>query len=295
MVARRTLVGLVVAGSLVAASVGGSVALAQSSDAPAGVDDAALLVRLDELEVDLPAAPAPTAVELVDAGEEGDETWGQLEGDITGAAATLATLEPDLSSLYVDADDADTPVGDAVADVARGWLDLREAYDQLATWEAHDLVFPLDARDDEGTSTDADELRGRAEAGLRLVLGARQRHLTGYVALRQLGEADPDAQARLDARAADSEAFDRDLRPLLHRLVSLRTTELLAPVDRFESTAPGVDARARSMTVTCVDRQAYDEAVAAGDVEALLEGSPERLDCPDLADELRVELVEPQD
>lgn len=293
MVVRRTSLLVAAVGTAIVATVGGSVALAQqSADEPAGTDDAALLTRLDELEADLPAEVAPVGVTIDDEGE-GATTWGSLDGDLTGASATIETVQPELLRLYVDADDARTPVATAVADVARGWLDLGEGYTRLATWEAHDLAFPLDAADDEGTATDADELRGSAETGLRLVLGARQRHLAGYTALRELGAAEPDVQTRLDDRAADAEAFDRDIRPLVVRLLSEATTQVLVPVERFETDAPGVDARARSFSVTCVERSelatAGDEAVVPDAADPVAPQAPTRTDCPDLASELRVE------
>lgn len=292
---RRRSIGLVAAVSLAVATLGAAVATAQQDDpAPQGSEDTALLARLDEIEPQLPAEIAPTTVTI-----DVEATWGSFEGDVTGAAATLGTLEGDLLALYVDADDADTPVADAVAAVSRGWLDLQQAYDQLAAWEAADLAFPLDADDSAGISTDADELAGRAETGLRLVIDASQRQLAGYVALRDLGAAEPDAQQRLDARAAASEAFDADVRPLIARLLALRSTQVLVPVDRFETSAPGVEARARSMTVTCVDRQTYLDATTTTPVEGLedvditdaeevlglLEPSTARQDCPALAEE----------
>lgn len=290
MVTRRRSVGLVVAVSLLAATLGATVATAQQDDAaPQGSDDAALLARLDALEPQLPAELAPTTVVI-----DPEATWGSFEGDVTGAAATLGTLERDLLALYVDADDAETPVADAVADVSRGWLDLHQAYGQLAVWEAADLEFPVDADDAEGIATDADGLAGRAETGLRIVLDASQRQLSGYVALRELGAAEPAAQQRLDARAAASEAFDADVRPLIAELLALRSTAILVPVERFETSAPGVEARARTMTVTCIDRQAVLDAkdsLEAGettDVDALVElmdASVVRQDCPALAEE----------
>jgi hypothetical protein len=270
VVARRTFALVLTAGTLAVATVGGSVALAQQEPAAeeaAPTGDEALRTRLDALEADLPADPAPTAVTVEQDGEEGDPTGGTFEGDVTGAAATIDTLEADLLALYVDADDADSPVADAVAQVARGWLDLGEGYDQLAVWEGHDLAFPIDAEDDEGTATDADALRGRVETGLRLVLGARQRHQAGYGTLRDLAVAEPTVQTRLDARADQADAFDVELRPLVHRMLSLQTTEVVAPVERFETDAPGVDARARSMTITCVDRRGY-EALTEGETPA---------------------------
>jgi hypothetical protein len=295
VVTRRRSVGLVAAISLVVATLGATVAAAQQDDAPPqGSDDGALLARLDALEPQLPAELAPTTVSV-----DAEESWGSFEGDVTGAAAILGTLERDLLSLYVDADDGGTPVADAVSLVARGWLDLQRAYDQLAAWEAADLAFPIDAEDDADIATDADELAGRAETGLRLVLGASQRQLAGYVALRELGAAEPDTQQRLDTRAAAAEAFDQDVRPLIAQLLAIRSTQVLVPVDRFQTSAPGVEARARSMTVTCVDRQTYLDATTTTpvpgaedldvtDVEAavgLLGPQSDREDCPALAEE----------
>jgi hypothetical protein len=290
VVTRRRSVGLVVAASVLVATLGATVATAQQDDAaPQGSDDAALLTRLDALEPQLPAELAPTTVVI-----DPEASWGSFEGDVTGAAATLGTLERDLLALYVDADDADTPVADAVAQISRGWLDLQQAYEQLAAWEAADLEFPLDSDDAQGIATDADELAGRAETGLRIVLDASQRQRAGYVALRELGAADPAAQQRLDARAAASDAFDADVRPLIGELLALRSTAVLVPVERFGSSAPGVEARARTMTVSCIDRQAIDDIAAdvqAGET-ALLDGisdlmgsSVVRQDCPGLAEE----------
>ena len=282
---RRTTVAVIAAVALLAAALGTQVALAQGDGAP-GASDADLLERLDEVEPTLPGL-LPTDVSI-----EPDETWGTLDGDFGGAAATIDTVESELRSLFRDADDAEGTVAEAVSNVARGWLDLGEAYDALGEWEAHDLAFPLDTEDDEGVATGADEVRGDAERGLRRVLRGTERLLVGYVALREEGAAeDPQAQARLDARAAEAEDFDGETRPLVHRMLSLSTTMVLLPTDRFETDAPGVEARARSFTVTCIDREAYLELQAAGDdgdvpsAEELSELTgldAERIDCPEL-------------
>lgn len=294
MVVRRTLLVVTTAGSLAVASLAGTVAFAQQEGpAPSGVTDDALLERLDALEQDLPGDVAPTGVSIERTGEEGDATGGTFDGDVTGQAAIIDTLAGDLTSLYVDADDGTTAVADAVADVARGWLDLGEGSTQLAVWEGHDLQFPLDASDDEDVAAGADELRGRVEAGMRLVLGAQRRNLGGYVALRDLGQAEPAAQTRFDARASSAVAFDEQLAPRLRQLLSLRTTQVLATTDRFETSAPGSESRARSMTVTCIDREAYaDASLELGTTEDGRPGAPAlgeslpsdttRVDCPDL-------------
>lgn len=295
-ITRRTTVGVIATVALLAAALGAQVALAQG-DGATGASDADLLERLDEIEPTLPGL-LPTDVEIA-----AEETWGTLDGDFGGAAATVETVEADLRSLFRDADDAEGTVAEAVSNVARGWLDLGEAYDALGEWESHDLAFPLDTEDDEGVATGADEVRGVAERGLRHVLRAHQRLLVGYVALREQGAAeDPQAQARLDARAAEAEDFDEALRPLVHRMLSLSTTMVLVPTERFETDAPGVEARARSFTVTCIDREAYLELQAGGDAgdvpspEELADVvgvGQERIDCPQLPEGVENGPLEP--
>jgi hypothetical protein len=275
-----TLAALAVA----AAGIGVTGAAAQQTEgdpeAAAEPTQGTLLERLDALEALLPDTAPPTDVTL-----DAETTWGTLAGDAGSARAVLDTLEGDLRRLFVDADDAEGEVADAVALVARGWLDVWQGAGALATWEANDLAFPIDTVDDDAVATGADELRGQAEKGLELVLLGRARHLEGYVALRELGEAEPAAQARLDARAGEAETFDAEVRPLVVRMLSQRTTNVLVPVERFGSTAPGVEARARSLEVACVDRDALAEAGVAVDDEVVAEleaATPERADCPDL-------------
>jgi hypothetical protein len=277
---RAVAVLLALAAAVVAASIGVTAAVAQQDDTVAteGSDPSSLLERLDELEALLPATPPPTDVDL-----SVETTWGTLGGDAGSTRAVLDTIEGDLRRLFVDADDADGPVADAVALVARGWLDIWQGTGALATWEANDLAFPLETTDDDGIATGADELRGQAEKGLELVLQGRARHLEGYADLRELGEAEPAVQARLDVRATEAEIFDAEVRPLVVRMLSQATTAVLVPVERFDSNAPGVEVRARSMEVTCIDREALAEQGIVLDEATLAEleaATPDRLDCP---------------
>jgi hypothetical protein len=271
---------LALAAAVVAASIGVTAAVAQQDEAtdPAGPDPTSLLERLDEIESFLPDAPPPTLVGL-----SVETTWAELSGDAGSARAILDTVEADLRRLFVDADDADGPVADAVALVARGWLDIWQGTGAMSAWEANDLAFPLDTSDSDEVATGADELRGQAEKGLALVLQGRARHLEGYTQLRELGGAEPAAQARLDVRAAEAELFDTETRPLVARMLSQRATAVVVPVERFSSNAPGVEARARSMEVTCIDREALAEQDIVLDEATLAEleaATPDRLDCP---------------
>jgi hypothetical protein len=264
----------------VVAIVGVGAALAQSDDAtPSGSSPEDLLARLDALEPDLPARVPPVGVELDD-----DTTWGTLQGDATSVRAVLDLLEPELRQLFVDADDAEGDVADGVALVARGWLDIWTGTTAIAVAEAADLAFPLDTRDDQGVATGADELRGQVETGLDLLLLGQARHLEGYGILETLGEAPLDAQLRLDDRADDAAAFDAEVRPLVLAMLSRPTASVLVTTDRFATDAPGVRARANSMTVVCVDREALEElgGVATEEVLAQLE-DVDRIDCDDLA------------
>jgi hypothetical protein len=274
---------LALAAVAIAASIGVTAAVAQQGEGGDAAEGGGgtLLERLDALEAQLPATPAPATVEL-----DADTTWGALEGDAGSARAVLDTLEPELRRLFVDADEADGPTAEAVAAVARGWLDLWQGTGALAAWESNDLAFPLDTADDDAVATGADELRGQAEKGLQLVLQGRARHLEGYTALRELGEADPAAQAGFDSRAAEAEVFDAEVRPQIVRMLSQQTTKVLVPTERFGSNAPGVEARARSMQVTCIDREALEEQGIVLDDETLaaLATDAERMDCPALPD-----------
>lgn len=281
---RRMTVAAVAVVALVAAAFGTQVALAQGE--AGGTSDDALLERLDEAEDSLPEV-LPAGIDV-----EEEDVWGTIQGDFGGAAASIETVADDLRGLFADADDTGGEVGDAVGNVARGWLDLGEAYDALAEWEAHDLAFPMEGTDEDGIATGADEVRGDAERGLRHVRAGQERLLAGYVSLRELGAAeDAQAQARFDARAAEVEEFDQEIAPQIHRLISVSTTMVILPDERFVTSAPGVEARARSFTVTCVDREAYvrqeldgepGDVPGADEIIVDPDDDVERLDCPGL-------------
>ena len=278
---RRGVLVLTACAAIVVAALGVGAAVAQQDgDAPSvSPAEEDLVERLGELEAQLPDTIVPTEVQISE-----DETWGSLEGDPAGVRAVLDTLEGDLRSLFIDADEAQGEVADAVAFVARGWLDIWHGSEELALADSHDLAFPLDASDDDGVATDADELRGRIEAGLRLILQGRQRHLVGYGVLVDVPAA-AEIQARFDARVIAAEDFDTDLRPDIHTMISERSTGVWVAVNRFETDVPGVDARAKSLDVVCVDRELLREAGGVVTDELLPElvaNTPERTDCPDL-------------
>ena len=240
-------------------------------------DGPSLLGALGELEDRLPDAPPPTGVEI-----DPTASWGRLDGDIGTTRARLDTLEPELRRLFVAADEADGPDADAVALVARGWLDVWSGLEPLADWEVHDLEFPSNTSDSDGVSTGGDELRGAAERGLEQVLRGRQRLFEGYTALRALGRADPAAQTRFDVRAVEAETFDAEVRPLVLKLLSQASPTVLVTTERFVTTAPGAQARARSNTVMCVDRDVLDAMEGPVTAEALAEiaDASARVDCP---------------
>ncbi len=276
---RRVVSTLAAVGTLAIVTVGMGVALAQSDgDGATGASPQALLERLGALEPQLPNDPPPIGAELT-----ADTTWGTLEGDATSVRAVLDTVEPDLRALFVDADDAVGDVADAVALVARGWLDLWTGTSSIATAESHDLAFPVGTSDAQGVATGADELRGEIEVGLDLLLVGRARHLEGYGALSDLGEAEPAAQRAFDERARAAEAYDAEVRPVITTMLSDLSPSVLVPVERFETDAPGVQSRATSVGVVCVDRAALEElgGVATPEVLAQL-AEIERDDCGDL-------------
>lgn len=293
---RKVVVALVVGALLSLASIG--VVAAQTEQAATSppstqnepdavaeptADEDELLARLGELEAELPQQILPVSVTFTEG-----EAWGRIEGDAGGLRAVLDTLEPELRRLFIDADEADGPVADAVAEVARGWLDVWQGAQALARWETHDLAFPVNTFDEDGVATGADEIRGRAEIGFTLILDGRARHLDGYVALRELGAAASPVQAMLDRRAADAESFDAEIRPLVTRLLSRVGPTVVAVVERFETTAPGIEPRARSISLVCLDRDALAEATGVASPEVIPEIAaitPTRIDCPEVGED----------
>jgi hypothetical protein len=269
--------------ALVATACGGTEYRPPTPETPAVASSAELLERLDELERDLPERLLPASFSFDPPID--NRTVGPDSIDLE---RRLTALEPELRRLFAAADDASGPVADAVAEVARGWLEVWTAAGMLAEADRHDTVFPVDAFDADQVAVGADELRLRVAAALELVLGAHGRHLGAYDVLRERGEAEPAAQARLDRRAADAEEFDARVRPLVLALLAQPSTSLVTPVDRFETVAPGIDPRARSLRVVCVDRDAAEAVGPLTDpdeIDRLAGDTPVRDDCPDLPDE----------
>lgn len=276
---RRLVSTIAAIAALVVATIGVGTALARTDGNDAtGTSATALLERLDELERRLPEDAPPTGVEL-----SSDTTWGTLADDHTSVRTVLDTLEPDLRALFIDADDAAGDVAEAVALVARGWLDIWSATTAIAIAEGHDLAFPVDTSDDDGVATGADELRGEIETGIELLLAGRARHLAGYGALEELQEAEDGAQDRLNARARSARTYDEDIRPRVDVMRSAATTSVLVPADRFDTDEPGVRSRATSFALVCVDRDALEELDTAAVEEILAQLDPvDRVDCEDL-------------
>lgn len=268
---------LTAAAALVAAAIGTTVAVAQDNQ---GTSPEALVDRLVAVEREVPALP-PSAV-LVDD----ETTWGELTGDFVSAQLSLELMLDEMTELFVDADDAGGPVAEAVAAVSRSYLEIQEAYGYLAAYEQEGLGLPVGTTDDLDVATGADEVRGLAEVGLDLLLGARERALDGYLVLRDAAEADATEKSLFDAAYRETDRFLREDAALLHQMLSLPTLSVIAVTGRFGSTAPGSQAAARSMTIACIDRDAYPgtaedpltalRELAAGDLQG------ETLDCPDL-------------
>lgn len=277
---RRTVGSFVIVGALAFAAVGVTGALAQSDDGPTGTSDAALIERLDALDPDLPVALPPDDVDFAST-----SSGGELIGEATSTRAILDLVEPDLRALFVDADDASGPVADAVALVARGWLDVWTGTAALSTAEGHDLAFPSEATDDLDVATGADELRGSLEVGLELVLAGSDRLLAGYRALTEADAGDTAQQAAIDARTAALEQYDDEVAPQLAAYLGAPAPSVLVPVERFETDAPGVRSRATALTLTCVDREGLEEAggVLTDEIyDELADSAVDRADCPGL-------------
>lgn len=257
------------AGSFVARTDAPAAATAQQASQEEPEQARSLLERLLAVEAALPPLP-PRAVEV-----DEDEAWATLDGDFSGAEAMLGAVSDRLRDLYIDASDTDAP---AVADAARSLLELAEAYRLLARWETYDLAFPLDGEDGEGVATGADEVYGVAEAGLHLLLDAHSRRLAAYETLRTANVAgDVDAAALVEGYEEEVQ-FAAEVRPALHRALSLDTTQVARVTDRFTTTGPGAEARARVARVECVSRRNRTAADHRNNGTV----APATKDCPDV-------------
>lgn len=278
----RTLMTTALAAVTGMALLGSAVAAAQEDDAaeaPAQAASAEELVdRLVELELELGDA---LAVE-VDAAT-GEET---LAGDFVGLQVTFENLNDQMRALFIDADESDGPVAAAVSDVARGMLTLENAVARLAVFEDHDLERALGAVDDDDVATGADALHGQLQVAIDSYEDAVLRMWPAYGILRDAPDADGSEQDLFVDRFDEARTILDETVPVLRALVGEQTTAVMGAVDRFDA-EPG-EARARSMTVTCIDRSVYplaDESVdtpPAGDVDVSYGDPFQALDCPDL-------------
>lgn len=281
MVATVTLSGVLAAGLATTAITTATAQDADEGAEPTGVSDGDLVDRLIDIERGLPALP-PSNVTL-----DPDETFGQLEGDFLGAETELGLVSDQARQLFIDADEADGEVAEAVAIVARGYLRLEQAYGYLARYESHDLARPVGATDGDDIATGADTAAGLAEAGLDLVHLARMDALLGYGVLRDATAADDAEKALLDQAYGDTQRYLTTIRPQAHTLVSASSTAVLFAVERFETDVPS-EARAKDVTYVCVPRHQYpyDSPSPVVAVAALLASGELDLvptaDCPDL-------------
>lgn len=283
MVATVALSG-VLAASLAAMAVIPATAQDTEDEAPTtGTSPEALVDRLVDIERGLPALPPSAADVVIDP----ETTFGQLQGDFLGALTELELVRDQARQLFIEADEADGEVADAVALVARGYLRLEEAYVYLSRFDDYDLARPLGATDADGVATGADTAAGLAEPGLALIDLARMDALLGYGTLRDTEAADDAEKGLFDAAYRDTQQYLTVARPETHTLISASSTAVLLAVDRFENAAPS-EARAKEATYVCVPRELYpvdspDPAVA---LVGLLAGEELELlptgDCPDL-------------
>ncbi len=246
-----------------------------------------LVASLAKIEAQVDSLPPDDVT--VDA----DATWAQLSGDFVGANVALDTVADEARALFVQASDVGGDVARAVADAARGLLVLRQGYSLLAEWEAGDLELPIGSPTGDDASVYADERRGKAEAGLRLLLDAQSRRADAFAVLRDAAT-DDQVRSVLNVRYQQATHFEQEVLPALLEGMSQDSAQVLRPVSRFQTNAPGTESRAQVMKIVCVDREAY----IAGELGTLddpaqlaaLEANPSA-DCPALPNDNEVRLV----
>lgn len=281
MVATTALGGVLVAGIGVLAVTAATAQDAEPTPAQAGVSADVLVDRLVELERGLPALPPGSAT------TDPETSFGTVEGDFLGALTELEIISDEARQLFIDADEADGDVAEAVALVARGYLRLEQAYNYLSQYEDFDLARPVGTVDDSGVATGADTASGWVEAGLDIVDTARMDALLGYAVLRDSEAADDAEKELFDAAYRDSQNYLTVLRPDTNTLVSASSSAVLLAVYRFDA-ADTSEPRAKDATYVCIAREQYplDSPDPVAALSALLDGTQVDLlpagDCPDL-------------
>ena len=272
------LIGLLVAAGLVVA-LGSAIAAegdGEGDEVAVTGGDQELVDRLVALQDELPPL-VPTEADL--ALNELDPV---LLGSFTSARSTLDRLEDEIRQLYIDGDDADTAVGDAVTSVARGLLIERQALLVLEESDGSTNPRPLDssnARNDEGVALDADGLLGLETVGIDLLIQAHDLRRLGYEVLEEVEGVDGVFATQLDELLV----YENEVGITLRVATSASTDELLVPVERYE--APVGVPRATSVTYVCVDRFRYIELAdlpMAERVAASVEDVPSQ-ECTDIA------------
>lgn len=279
----RRLAALLAAAALTTS--GGAAVLAQDAEGPVEVPEGELVAQLVELEQDLAGLPL-----LPDVDVSEDTTWGTITGDLIGTQIILEEHDEELQALVGAASDApDTPVGDAVEEVAAAYRTMNEGYAFLAAWEQAAIGVvpaPEEAEEDRpAIATGVEDPRGQAEVGLALLVDALAGFSEGYEILRD-AEAAAEDRTLFENRYAEVQAVAQSEALEVKLLLSHPVTELLVAVRRFEPTVDGDDP-ARNVAYTCVDRDDYLTIRSQGNVPDLPvpEGDVPDLpipDCPNL-------------
>lgn len=248
----RALVLLVAAGVL--AAIGS--ALAVEGEGGEGQDDPIAVTEADQQLLDRLLALGPELPPLLptEADLAANRLDGVLLGSFASARSTLERLEDDVRQLFIDGDEADTAVGDAVASVARGLLIEQQAYLVLEQSDGSTNPRPLDSsnvRTDDGLAIDADGLLGIESIGIDLLIQARDLERAGYEVLAAVEDTDP----AFDERLEELRRYEEEVGVTLRVITSANTDELLVPAERYD--APIGVPRAVSVTYVCVDRAEY--------------------------------------
>ena len=271
--------------AVVALLASGVAATALQGSAPASTDD--LIASLAKIESQIDTLPPE------DVSVNADQTWAQINGDFVGANVTLDTVADQARALFIQASDVGGDVGGAVADAARSLLVLRQGYSLLSEWEAGDLELPIGQPTGDDASVYADEMRGKAESGLELVLDAFSRRVEAFQVLRDAAVTDVQ-RTLFDNRYQQATTFEQQVRPQLHEALSETSVDVLRPISRFQTNAPGTESRAQVMKIVCVARDPYvkGELGSLDDPAQLaqLEAQPSA-DCPALDNDNDVRLV----
>lgn len=202
-------------------------------------------------------------------------------GDHIGDHARLEAVHDDAQMLFIDGEDAESVIGEVVADGARAVMLIEDGYRRLAEYET---IVPFDSVDELGVAVGTDEPRHLRAQGIDLIQNGQYRLELVLVAMREF-ELTTEQTSEYQDAVRKALGFAVSVDPKLRELAGDRDSAELLSTTRFDPDIAGT-AAARWVSYACVPVGSANalsaEALQVAVLVTLNLGQAD--DCPDLPD-----------